>query len=118
MVHKSALRSQCALSLVGNKADRASNDSSHKSSDEDTSHPELHHEASKGMSLTSVHKEAPLVMSSTDYPPKPTYKSYRKKYLKMRHGFKDKMRESNALFEEEQHTIRIAHRLQEQNEYV
>ncbi|KAI4277688.1 MAG: hypothetical protein LQ337_001561, partial [Flavoplaca oasis] len=57
-------------------------------------------------------------MPPADIPPKPTYKSYRKKYLKMRHGFKAKMRESNTLFDDEQATVRIANRLQEQNEYV
>ncbi|KAI4209531.1 MAG: hypothetical protein LQ349_009541 [Xanthoria aureola] len=57
-------------------------------------------------------------MAPTDYPAKPTYKSYRKKYLKMRHGFKAKMRESNTLFDDEQATVRIAHRLQEQSDQL
>lgn len=70
------------------------------------------------MSFPSVQKEDISTMPPTDYPAKPTYKSYRKKYLKMRHGFKAKMRESNTLFDDEQATIRIAHRLQEQNESV
>ena len=43
---------------------------------------------------------------------------YRKKFLKMRHNFKDKMRENGRLYEEEHHSARIARRLQEQNEYV
>lgn len=46
----------------------------------------------------------------TDYP-------CRKKFLKLRHNFKDKMRDSNRLFDEEQHAMRLARRLQEQNEY-
>ncbi|KAI4270250.1 MAG: hypothetical protein L6R38_007193, partial [Xanthoria sp. 2 TBL-2021] len=69
------------------------------------------------MSVPNVYKEDPSTMPPTDYPAKPTYKSYRKKYLKMRHGFKAKMRESNTLFDDEQATIRIANRLQEQNEH-
>ncbi|KAL8675375.1 MAG: hypothetical protein Q9168_000206 [Polycauliona sp. 1 TL-2023] len=57
-------------------------------------------------------------MPPADYPSKPTYKSYRKKYLKMRHDFKTKMRESNTLFDGEQATVRIANRLQEQNDQL
>lgn len=44
------------------------------------------------------------------------YRFTRKKFLKMRHTFKEKMRESNALFDEEQNAIKLARRLQEQNE--
>lgn len=40
----------------------------------------------------------------------------RKKFLKMRHTFKEKMRESNALFDDEQNAMKLARRLQEQNE--
>ena len=65
---------------------------------------------------------------------KPTYRSYkyrhlfssfkkphtdyqrRKKFLKMRHNFKNRMRDSNKFFDEEQHAMRLARRLQEQNE--
>ncbi|KAL8637507.1 MAG: hypothetical protein Q9228_005225, partial [Teloschistes exilis] len=36
----------------------------------------------------------------------------------MRQGFKEKMRQSNSLFEEEQHATRIANRLQEQNDQL
>ena len=43
--------------------------------------------------------------------------SSRKKYNKMRYIFKDKMRESTALFNEEQKAIKTAHRLLEQNQY-
>ncbi|KAL8775026.1 MAG: hypothetical protein Q9209_000505 [Squamulea sp. 1 TL-2023] len=70
------------------------------------------------MSFPTANKDESSAMAPVDYPAKPTYKSYRKKYLKMRHGFKDRMRESNALFEEEQHTVRIANRLQEQNDQL
>ena len=42
----------------------------------------------------------------------------RKKFLKLRHVFRERMRESNALFEEEERAKRIVGRLQEQNEYV
>lgn len=44
------------------------------------------------------------------------YTLSRKKFLKMRHTFKEKMRESNALFDDEQNAIKLARRLQEQNE--
>ncbi|KAL8894255.1 MAG: hypothetical protein Q9192_004477 [Flavoplaca navasiana] len=70
------------------------------------------------MSYPSGPKEDLSTMPPVDIPPKPTYKSYRKKYLKMRHGFKAKMRESNTLFDDEQATVRIANRLQEQNDQL
>lgn len=75
--------------------------------------------------------ESPMMLEESN---KATYKSFksgdipcyasqfqaytitRKKFLKMRHTFKEKMRESNALFDEEQHAIKLARRLQEQNE--
>ncbi|KAL8732194.1 MAG: hypothetical protein Q9166_002941 [cf. Caloplaca sp. 2 TL-2023] len=62
--------------------------------------------------------EAPFAMPLTEHQAKNPYKSFRKKYLKMRHGFKEKMRESNTLFEEEQHAVRLASRLQEQNDQL
>ncbi|KAL6721415.1 hypothetical protein ACLMJK_000518 [Lecanora helva] len=46
------------------------------------------------------------------------YKSYKKKFLKMRHRFKERMRENGRFYEEEQHATKIARRLQEQNEYM
>ncbi|KAL9000580.1 MAG: hypothetical protein Q9169_000873 [Polycauliona sp. 2 TL-2023] len=70
------------------------------------------------MSFSSVHNEDTSLMPPTNYPPKSTYKSYRKKYLKMRHDFKAKMRDSNALFDDEQAAIRIANRLQVQNDQL
>ena len=42
--------------------------------------------------------------------------NYRKKYNKMRHTFKGKMQDSNSLFNDEQKALKIARRLQEQNE--
>ncbi|KAL9597597.1 MAG: hypothetical protein Q9219_005036 [cf. Caloplaca sp. 3 TL-2023] len=68
------------------------------------------------MSFAAVNEprfEAPSAMPITEHT-KPTYKSYRKKYLKSRHVFKEKMRDSNSLFEDEQRTAQIANRLQEQ----
>ena len=41
---------------------------------------------------------------------------YRKKFLKLRHKFKERIRESATLYDEEHHAIRLARRLQEQNE--
>ncbi|KAI4245786.1 MAG: hypothetical protein L6R40_002314 [Gallowayella cf. fulva] len=70
------------------------------------------------MATANVQKEVLPSMPPADHPIRSTYKSYRKKYLKMRHGFKEKMRESNALFEEEQHAVRIANRLQERNDQL
>ncbi|KAL9023801.1 MAG: hypothetical protein Q9196_006965, partial [Gyalolechia fulgens] len=69
------------------------------------------------MSIATVneaHPEAPLAMPPTEHSARPSYKSYRKKYLKSRHVFKGKMRDSNTLFEDEQRTAQIADRLQEQ----
>ena len=37
--------------------------------------------------------------------------------MKIRHTFKERMRESAKLYDEEQHAMRLARRLQEQNEY-
>ncbi|MCJ1261872.1 hypothetical protein MMC22_001741 [Lobaria immixta] len=51
-------------------------------------------------------------------PNKPTYRSFKKKFLKMRHIFKERMRESNALFDEEQNAMKLARRLQEQNDQL
>lgn len=42
----------------------------------------------------------------------------RKKFLKIRHAFRDRMRESNMLYDDEQRAKQIARRLQEQNEYA
>ncbi|KAL8668147.1 MAG: hypothetical protein Q9202_000125 [Teloschistes flavicans] len=73
------------------------------------------------MSFATVndpHTEAATSMPPTEHPTKSSYKSHRKKYLKMRQGFKEKMRQSNSLFEEEQHATRIADRLQEQNDQL
>jgi len=42
----------------------------------------------------------------------------RKKYLKMRHKFREMMRESNTLLEEEQQLEATARRLKEGNEYI
>ncbi|KAL8942352.1 MAG: hypothetical protein Q9216_001734 [Gyalolechia sp. 2 TL-2023] len=53
-------------------------------------------------------------MPPAEHSVKPSYKSYRKKYLKSRHAFKAKIRDSNTLFEDEQRTAQIADRLQEQ----
>jgi len=49
---------------------------------------------------------------------KHNYKSYKKKYNKMRHNFKEKMRISNSLFDEEHKAIKVARRLQEQNDQL
>ncbi|KAI9824635.1 MAG: hypothetical protein M1819_000836 [Sarea resinae] len=48
----------------------------------------------------------------------PVYKSYKKKYRKMRHLFEEKMKESNALFKEEQKAMETARRLQEKNDQL
>jgi hypothetical protein len=52
---------------------------------------------------------------STD---KPKYKSWRKKYRKMKAHFDDVLKENNTLFVEEQKLDALNKRLQEQNEYV
>lgn len=52
------------------------------------------------------------------HPPshKPKYKSWRKKYRKMKARFDDVLKENNSLFLEEQRLESIRTRLQEQNE--
>ena len=49
-------------------------------------------------------------------PPKPKYKSWRKKYRKMKAHFDDVLKENNASFIEEQKLEVLNKRLQEQNE--
>ncbi|MCJ1388957.1 hypothetical protein MMC18_001809 [Xylographa bjoerkii] len=60
--------------------------------------------------------EPPQDVSNGDV--KHNYKSYKKKYNKMRHVFKEKMRISNSLFDEEHKAIKVARRLQEQNDQL
>lgn len=50
--------------------------------------------------------------------PKPRYKSWRKKYRKMKARFDDMMKSSSTMFKEEQKLEALSKRLQEQNEYV
>ena len=50
--------------------------------------------------------------------PKPKYKSWRKKYRKMRHNFEGVLDENKRLFKEEQKMEGIARRLREELEYV
>jgi hypothetical protein len=45
-------------------------------------------------------------------------RSYRRKYQKIRHQFKQAMQASNELIREEQRAAALARRLQEQIEYV
>lgn len=69
------------------------------------------------MSFATVNnQDAPPL--ATDEASKPTYKSYKKKFLKLRHNFKDRMRDSNRFFDEEQHAMRLARRLEEQNDQL
>lgn len=49
---------------------------------------------------------------------KPKYKSWRKKYRKMKFKFEDVMKDSNNLYKEEKKLEALSKRLQEQNEYV
>ena len=56
-------------------------------------------------------------LSSLDFKIPHTDCLRRKKFFKLRHNFKDKMRDSNKFFDQEQHATRLARRLQEQNEY-
>ena len=45
-----------------------------------------------------------------------TYKSFKKKFLKLRHGFDKRMGESTHTFEEEDRLAKVSRRLKEQNE--
>lgn len=47
---------------------------------------------------------------------KPTYKSFKKKYRKMRIKFDDAMSKSNDFFKQERHAVETAKRLKQQNE--
>jgi predicted nuclease with TOPRIM domain len=49
---------------------------------------------------------------------RPQYKSWRKKYRKMRHTFDGMLEENKRLFKEEQKLDGIARRLREELEYV
>ena len=49
---------------------------------------------------------------------RPRYKSWRKKYRKMRHHFDTTLEENKRLFKEEQKLDHIAKRLREELEYV
>lgn len=49
-------------------------------------------------------------------PNKPRYKSWRKKYRKMKARFEDLLKENNSLFVDEQKLDALNKRLQEQNE--
>ena len=46
----------------------------------------------------------------------PRYKSYKKKFLKLRYGFDTQTRTSNEMFENEDRLEKISRRLKEQNE--
>ncbi|KAL9638938.1 MAG: hypothetical protein Q9164_001247 [Protoblastenia rupestris] len=46
------------------------------------------------------------------------YRSYKKKFLKLRHKFREGLRESNTLYDEEKRAKQIARRLQEQNDQL
>ncbi|KAL2358325.1 IEC3 subunit of the Ino80 complex, chromatin re-modelling-domain-containing protein [Cryomyces antarcticus] len=52
------------------------------------------------------------------YTTRPRYKSWRKKYRKMRIKFEAALKESNELFVEEQKALKLARRLQEQNDQI
>lgn len=53
-----------------------------------------------------------------DVEERPRYKSYRKKYRKMKLQFDEIMEDANQLFVAENTAWEIAKRIQEQNEYV
>ena len=62
----------------------------------------------------------PTELETTDDQPadlRPRYKSWRKKYRKMKARFDDVMKVNSTLFKEEQKLDVLAKRLQEQNEY-
>ncbi|KAK8244050.1 IEC3 subunit of the Ino80 complex, chromatin re-modelling-domain-containing protein [Phyllosticta capitalensis] len=60
----------------------------------------------------------PPVNETTDAAARPAFKSWRKKYRKMRMRFDERMRESNSLFREEQKATALVKRLQEQNDQL
>ncbi|KAK8168210.1 IEC3 subunit of the Ino80 complex, chromatin re-modelling-domain-containing protein [Phyllosticta citrichinensis] len=60
----------------------------------------------------------PPANETADTAARPSFKSWRKKYRKMRMRFDERMRESNSLFREEQKASTLVKRLQEQNDQM
>lgn len=60
---------------------------------------------------------APEDKATTWSEQRPRYKSWRKKYRKMKARFEDKLKDNMSLYKTEQRLEKIARRLQEQNEY-
>ncbi|KAL9131356.1 MAG: hypothetical protein Q9217_000683 [Psora testacea] len=71
----------------------------------------------KMASFATAHNPEPTAVEDEGAARKP-YRSYKKKFLKLRHAFREKMRESNTLYYEEQRAKQIARRLQEQNDQL
>lgn len=67
-----------------------------------------------GKSLVNAEAEA-VAKGVAD---RPKYKSWRKKYRKMRYAFDDRMEEANRLFVANWRAEQVAKRIKEQNEYV
>jgi hypothetical protein len=55
-------------------------------------------------------------VSETKLSPKPRYKSFKKKYNKERYKFKSIMEANQELHKDEQNLLKVARRLQEENE--
>lgn len=67
--------------------------------------------------VTGEAAAATTTTEELDAPPnKPKYKSWRKKYRKMKAHFDDVLKENNSSFVEEQKLEALCKRLQEQNE--
>ncbi|MCJ1371263.1 hypothetical protein MMC20_002478 [Loxospora ochrophaea] len=69
-------------------------------------------------STVNVPLAEPAPAETPASPPKQTYKSYKKKYRKMKHTFDEKLKKSNQLYADEQKAMKLAQRLQEQNDQI
>lgn len=67
--------------------------------------------------MTDAPASAPATTDLTNET-RPKYKSWRKKYRKMKTRFDDVMKANSNMFKEEQKLESLAKRLQEQNEYM
>lgn len=57
-------------------------------------------------------------LADSNHTPKPKYKSWRKKFRKMKVQFDDSMRFNSHMFKEEQKLEALAKRIRESNEYA
>ena len=102
LLRTSLLRAHSIIDRPANLIDSQTHFQYHKMSDSETPAPS--HPTHGGKSLQSLER--------------PRYKSWRKKYRKMRYKFDGVLEENKKLFKDEQKLEGIAKRLREELEYV